>query len=123
MLKTNIHPREIFERSEELGLKNSANLLTEIIESEADEGKRKEAIKYLALISNNSDPIKDSCLSIFENLLISEEEVQIRCEAAKALGRIKHEKGLKPLNWILEQNQLDNQIKLAVLKAIQKNKI
>ncbi|MFX1488864.1 MAG: HEAT repeat domain-containing protein, partial [Promethearchaeota archaeon] len=120
MLNTNIHPREIYQRSEEFGLNNSAKMLTEIIDSDADVTRRQEAIKYLGLISNDSEVIKNSCFSIFENLLISDDEVQIRCEAAKALGRIKHEKGLKPLNWLMEQNEVDNQIRLAVLKAIRK---
>ncbi|MFX0081088.1 MAG: HEAT repeat domain-containing protein [Candidatus Hodarchaeota archaeon] len=118
MLGTKIHPREIFERRKELGVKNSVNMLTEIIESDVDGNKRKEAIKYLALISNNSMEIKDNCFTIFENLLISEEKVEIKCEAAKAIGRIKHEKGLKPLKWILEQKQVDNELKLSVFKAI-----
>ncbi|MFX1481240.1 MAG: HEAT repeat domain-containing protein, partial [Promethearchaeota archaeon] len=120
MLNTNIHPREIYQRSGEFGLNNSAKMLTEIIDSDADVSRRKEAIKYLGLIGNDSEVIKNSCFSIFENLLISDDDVQIRCEAAKALGRIKHEKGLKPLNWLLEQNEVDNQIRLAVLKAIRK---
>jgi len=34
MLKTKINPREIYQRSEEFGLKASANMLTEIIEVE-----------------------------------------------------------------------------------------
>jgi len=120
MQQSKIRPQEIFQRSEELGLKNSANLLTEIIESNADDNERKEAIKYLALIGNNSNSIKNECFGTFENLLISDNRVEIRCEAAKALGRIRHEKGLKPLKWILEQEQIDNQIKLSVLKAIHK---
>ena len=118
MLKTKIPPREIFERSKEFGVKNSASMLMEIIELEADSNKRKDAIKYLALISNNSIEIKDNCFKTFENLLISDEKVYIKCEAAKAIGRIKHEKGLKPLKWILEQKKVDNQIKLSVFKAI-----
>ena len=119
MLKTKINPKEIFERNKEFGAKNSASMLTEIIESDADSNKRKDAIKYLALISNNFTEIKDECFEIFENLLISEEKTNIKCEAAKALGRIRYEKGLKPLNWILEQKQVENQIKLSVLEAIQ----
>ncbi|MFX1307669.1 MAG: HEAT repeat domain-containing protein [Promethearchaeota archaeon] len=120
MQQSKIRPQEIFKRSEELGFKNSANLLTEIIESDADDNERKEAIKYLALIGINSNSIKNECFGTFENLLVSDDKIEIKCEAAKALGRIKHEKGLKPLKWILEQEQVDNQIKLSVLKAIHK---
>ena len=61
MQRTKIPPREIFERSKEFGVKNSATMLTEIIESEMDDNKRKEAIKYLALIGNSSIEIKDNC--------------------------------------------------------------
>jgi len=118
MQKTKIPPREIFERSKEFGVKNSASMLTEIIESGAVSNNRKEAIKYLALISNKSLEIKENSFKTFESLLISDENVEIKCEAAKSLGRIKHEKGLKPLNWILEQKEVDNQIKLSVFKAI-----
>ncbi|MFW9943043.1 MAG: HEAT repeat domain-containing protein, partial [Candidatus Thorarchaeota archaeon] len=118
MQKTKIPPREIFERSKEFGVKNSASMLTGIIESEANDKLRKESIKYLALISNNSFEIKDSCFQTFENLLISDEKVEIKCEAAKALGRIKHEKGLKPLKWILEQKEIDDTLKLSVFEAI-----
>jgi len=120
MLKTKINPKEIFERNKEFGAKNSASMLTEIIESDADNDKRKEAIKYLALISNNFMDIREECYEIFENLLISDDIVSIKCEAAKALGRIKHEKGLKPLKWVLEQKKIDNQIKLSALKALSK---
>ena len=120
MLKTNFHPREIYQRSEEFGLKNSVNMLTEIIELDKDDGKRKEAVKFLALMTNNSASLKDECFKTFENLLISDDGVEIKCEAAKALGRNKYEKGLKPLNWMLEQKPVDNQIKLSVLKAIRK---
>ena len=119
MLKTKMNPKEIFERNKEFGVKNSANMLTGIIESDTDNNNRKEAIKYLALISKNASDIQNDCFKTFENLLISEDIIDIKCEAAKALGKIHHEKGLKPLNWVLEQKQIDNQIKLSVLKAIQ----
>lgn len=122
MLKIKIPPREIYQRSKEFGLENSASMLTEIIETDEDNGKRKEAIKYLGLVSNNSIKIKNECFGIFENLLISDDIIEIKCEAAKALGRIKQEKALKPLKWVLEQEPVDNDIKLAVLKAIKKNR-
>jgi len=120
MLNTKITPKEIFERNKEFGAKNSASMLTEIIESDIDSNRRKEAIKFLALTSNNFIEIKEECFDTFENLLISDDKVEVKCEAAKALGRIKHEKGLKPLKWILEQKKGNNQIKLSALKAINK---
>ena len=118
MEKTKIRPREIYQRSEEFGLLSSANMLIGIIESDKDNKRRLESIKYLALISDNSTEIKEGSFAIFENLLVSSDEVVIKSEAAKALGRIKHEKGLKPLKWILGQTQINDQIKLSALKAI-----
>jgi HEAT repeat protein len=119
-LKTQIPPKEIYQRVEEFGLTNSASMLTEIIEIDKDSNKRQEAIRYLSLISNNSIEVKKECYNIFENLLISDEQVDIKCEAAKALGNTKYEKGLKPLKWILEQEPTNYQIELSVLKAIKK---
>ena len=118
MLKVKIQPREIYQRTEELGLENSANMLTEIIEKGKDNTKRREAIKYLGLISNNSLKLKKECYGLFENLLISDDIIDIKCEAAKALGRIKDQKALKPLKWVLEQEPINNEMKLSVLKAI-----
>lgn len=122
MQKIKLNPQEIYERSEEFGSKTSISMLTQILELSQTDEIRKEAIKYMALISDSSNSMKDECFSAFENLLISDDKVDIKCEAAKAIGRIKHEKGLKPLKWILEQKQVDNQIKLSVLEAIHKIK-
>ena len=122
MLKVKIQPREIYQRSEEFGLENSANMLTEIIEKEKDNNKRREAIKYLGLVSSNSIKLKNECFETFENLLISDDIIEIKCEAAKALGRIKHQKALKPLKWVLEQGLTDYNIKNSVLKAIRKTR-
>ncbi|MFX1378894.1 MAG: HEAT repeat domain-containing protein [Promethearchaeota archaeon] len=122
MLKVKLQPREIYQRSEEFGLENSANMLTEIIEKEKDNSKRREAIKYLGLVSNNSIKLKNECFQTFENLLISDDTIDIKCEAAKALGRIKDEKALKPLKWVLQQEPVNNDVKLSALKAIRKTR-
>jgi len=119
-LKTKIHPKEIYQRVEEFGLTNSASMLREIIEVDKDTNNRQDAIRYLSLISINSMILKDETFTIFENLLISDEKIDIKCEAARALGNIKYEKGLKPLKWILEQEPNNYQIELSVLKAIKK---
>ena len=37
-------------------------------------------------------------------MLISDENIDIKCAAAKALGRINFDKALKPLKWALEQS-------------------
>jgi HEAT repeat protein len=120
MTKPKILPSEIYQRIEEFGLKTSVDMLTDIIELDKDDKKRIESIKYLALISNNSAAIRNECYDTFESILVSEDKVGVRCEAAKALGTIKHEKGLEPLKWVLEQNQINNQTKFSVLNAIRK---
>ncbi len=115
-------PQEIFNKREEFGLENSVKLLTDIVETEKDYGKRKGAVKYLGLVSREVPSLKKECFSTLENVLISEDGIEIKCEAAKALGKLRFEKALKPLMWILEQ-KLDNMdIKLSVLKAIKKIK-
>ena len=115
-------PQEIFEKREEFGLENSVKLLTDIVETEKDYGKRKGAVKYLGLVSREVPSLKKECFSTLENVLISEDGIEIKCEAAKALGKLRFEKALKPLMWILEQ-KLDNiDVKLSVLKAIKKIK-
>ena len=122
MLKTKIHPREIYQKSKEFGIENSAKMLTEIIDKEKDNIKRKDAIKYLGMIGNNSLTLKNECFEIFENLLISDDTIEIKCEAAKALGRINYQKALKPLKWVLEQDPTDYNIKISTLKAIRKTR-
>ena len=122
MLKTKIHPREIYQKSKEFGLENSAKMLTEIIDKEKDNTKRKDAIKYLGMIGINSNTLKNQCFETFENLIISDDTIEIKCEAAKALGRLNHQKALKPLKWILEQEPINNYVKLSSLKAIRKTK-
>ncbi|MHA2006279.1 MAG: HEAT repeat domain-containing protein [Promethearchaeota archaeon] len=122
MQKTNIDPQEIYRRSEEFGLNNSANMLKDIIETGKDDNLRKEAIKFLASISNNSKTVRDECFETFENLLVSDDKVEIKCEAARALGRIKIERGLKPLNWVLNQEETNAEVRLNTLKAIHKIK-
>ena len=62
----------------------------------------------------------DQCFETIENVLISDDVIEIKCEAAKALGKIGSEKGLKPLKWILEQGPCDIEVKIASLKSIQK---
>ncbi|MFX1311909.1 MAG: HEAT repeat domain-containing protein [Promethearchaeota archaeon] len=120
MLKRIIHPEEIYQRREELGYKNSMQMLKEIIEREKDEIIRKEAIKYLVLVSNNSTSFREDCFKTLENLLITEDSIAVKCKAAKALGTIGYEKGLKPLKWELEKKSINSQLKISILKAIQK---
>jgi len=111
-------PQEIFDRREEFGLDNSVEMLANIIETEKNNNKRKEAVKYLGGISNYIPQLKDECFAIIENVLISEDKIDVKCEAAKTLGKLKNDKALKPLNWILEQNIDSVDLRLATLKAI-----
>ncbi|MFX1408830.1 MAG: HEAT repeat domain-containing protein [Promethearchaeota archaeon] len=122
MSKLNSQPLEIYKKRKELGLENSKNLLSEIIETNKSNNIRQEAIKYLGLISSDSPSLKKECFDIFENLLITDEGIEIKCEAAKAIGKINFEKGLKPLRWVLEQDSVNHNVKLSTLKAIKKIK-
>jgi len=111
-------PQEIYNKREEFGLENSVEMLTNIVETEKDYSKRKEAVKYLGRISNYIPQLKDDCFMIIENVLISEDKIDVKCEAAKTLGKLKNNKALKPLNWILEQKIDSVDLRLAALKAI-----
>ena len=122
MSKLNIQPHEIYKKRDELGLDHTKNLLSEIIETNKSDNIRQEAIKYLGLICIESSSLKKECFDIFENLLITDEGVEIKREAARAIGKINYEKGLKPLKWVLEQYPVDHNVKLSVLKAIKRIK-
>jgi len=118
MWEPNLHPDEIFQRREELGVKNSVKMLTEILDSTKENTKRVQAIKYLGMVCEETPQISKECYDTLENILISDEGIEITCEAAKALGKLKLEKALKPLKWILDQESPDPAIILAVLEAI-----
>ena len=120
MLDPKLQPQEIFDRREEFGLSNSVKMLTEIIESDKDGNKRQGAVKYLGLVSKDAPELKKECFATLENILISEDAIEIKCEAAKALGKLKYDKALKPLSWILEQKEVDADLKISALKAIKK---
>jgi len=115
-------PQEIYEERNEFGLENSVEMLADIIDTEKDNNKRKEAVKFLGGISNSNPQLKNECFTIIENVLVSEEKINLKCEAAKALGNLKIDKALKPLNWILEQKIDSVDLKLAALKATAKIK-
>ncbi|MFW9771948.1 MAG: HEAT repeat domain-containing protein [Candidatus Thorarchaeota archaeon] len=115
-------PEEIFQRREELGIDNSIKILREIINNEKVESKRRGAIKYLGLVGREAPLSIKECFSTLEDILVSEESIEFKCEAAKALGKLKYDKALKPLKWILEEKSDNLEIKLSVLKAIKKIK-
>lgn len=118
----NLQPEEIFNRRGNLGVDQSIRLLSKIIDTSDDINKRKSAIKYLGLASKEAPAMKLMCFETLENLLISEKSSKIKCEAAKALGRLKYNKVLKPLLWSLENSSDDSNLRLSVLKAIYKIK-
>ncbi|MHA1824944.1 MAG: HEAT repeat domain-containing protein, partial [Promethearchaeota archaeon] len=118
MWEPNLHPDEIFQRREELGINNSVKMLTEILDSAKENTKRVRAIKYLGLVSEETPQISKECYDTLENILISDEGIEIKCEAAKALGKLKLDKALKPLKWVINQKPTDPTIILAALEAI-----
>ena len=120
MLEQNTPPEEIFQRREEFGIVNSIKLLTKIIETEKNESQRRGAVKYLGLVSKEAPSLKKECFATLENILISGDSIEIKCEAAKALGKLEYDKALKPLTWVLEENTDNLEIRLSVLKAIKK---
>jgi len=122
MPDSNLSPQEIFDKREEYGLEKSFEMLTDIIETDKDNGKRKSAITHLGSIVKFAPQLNNECFTTLENLLISELNIDIKCEAAKALGKLKNEKALKPLKWTLEQKNANAELKLAVLKALIKTK-
>ncbi|MBY8979795.1 MAG: HEAT repeat domain-containing protein [Candidatus Lokiarchaeota archaeon] len=122
MPNSKLSPQEIFDKREEYGLENSVEKLTDIIETDKDNGKRKSAIKFLGSIIKFVPNLNNECFAILENILISELNIGIKCEAAEALGKLKNEKALKPLKWTLDQKSASVELKLAVLKAVMKTK-
>ncbi|MBY9003435.1 MAG: HEAT repeat domain-containing protein, partial [Candidatus Lokiarchaeota archaeon] len=118
MREPNLHPDEIFQRREELGISNSIKMLTEILDSAKENTKRVRAIKYLGLVSEETPQVSKECYNTLENILISDEGIEIKCEAAESLGKLKLEKALEPLKWILDQKSTDPVIILTVLEAI-----
>ena len=120
MLDPKLQPKEIFDRREEFGLSNSVKMLIEIIDSDKNGNKRQGAVKFLGLVSKDAPELKKECFATLENILISEDAIEIKCEAAKALGKLKYDKALKPLNWILEQKEVNADLRISALKAIKK---
>ncbi|TFF87572.1 MAG: HEAT repeat domain-containing protein [Promethearchaeota archaeon] len=118
MADTKLHPREIFQKREQLGLTNSMKMLSQIIETDKDNQIRNDAIKIMGKISEQSNELKKYCFETLENLLISDDSLEIKCSTAKVLGNIRYEKAIKPLKWVIEQKTTDIDVKEACLKAI-----
>ncbi|MFX0176074.1 MAG: HEAT repeat domain-containing protein [Candidatus Hodarchaeota archaeon] len=120
MLDPKLQPNEIFERRREFGLNNSIKMLTQIIDSDKNANERLGAVKFLGLVSKEAPDLKNECFDTLENILVSDDGVEIKCEAAKALGKLKFEKALEPLNWILNQKTENATLRISALKAIKK---
>ena len=122
MPDSNLSPQEIFDKREEYGLEKSFEMLTDIIETDKNNGIRISAIKFLGRVIKSVPNLNNECFTTLENILISELNIDVKCEAAKALGKLKNDKALKPLKWTLEQKSVDVDLRLAVLKSIMKTK-
>jgi HEAT repeat protein len=120
MIDPKLEPDDIYAKRQQLGLGNSIRMLSEIIDVTKNNSKRIEAIKYLGLMCKEDPSLGKECFDTLENVLISEEGTSIKCEAAKSLGKLRLEKGLKPLIWILDQDFNDPEIYIAALKSIGK---
>ncbi len=117
MLNSKLAPTEIFQRRGEFGIRNTVDMLTDIIESDKKQN-RLESIKYIGMLSSSAPSIRKECTEILENVLISDDNQDIQCEAAKALGKTNYDKALKPLKWILKEKTTDIELKIATLRAI-----
>jgi HEAT repeat protein len=111
-------PEEIFNKRVEIGLDNSIKILSKIIDMSDDIYKRKGAIKYLGLISKEAPSLKKECFETLENVLISDTTVDVKSEAARALGRLQLKRALKPLFWCLKETKDNSELKLSLLKSI-----
>ncbi|MHA1148539.1 MAG: HEAT repeat domain-containing protein [Promethearchaeota archaeon] len=118
MLDTSIKPKDLYRRRNELGLNQVLDLLIEILDNAKDDNKRKEIIKYIGLIGGKAKDLKKDCLELLENYVISEKNSLIQIEATKALGELQYEKGLKPLKWLLQQDDADSKLITAALRSI-----
>ncbi|TXT63297.1 MAG: putative PBS lyase HEAT-like repeat protein [Promethearchaeota archaeon] len=118
MKEFNLAPREIFEKRNELGVSNSIKTLLEIIEFSDTDLVRKEALQTLRSFDDMPESLKMQCFGSLENVIISEKNIALKCEAGKTIGKLKIEKGLEPLKWLLDQQNLGYEDIKIVLKAI-----
>ena len=79
MLDPNLKPQEIYSRRNELGLENTIDLLSEIIEGDKDFDRRKNAIKYISMLPIKTKELKKEICGIIESVLISDENIDLKC--------------------------------------------
>jgi HEAT repeat protein len=118
MKKIELAPKEIFEQRKKLGTTNSIKTLLGIAHHGDENSRRKEAIKYIRSFNNIPQSLKMECLESLENIIVSEKEIVLKCEAAQSLGKLKIEKALEPLKWLLDQSKIKYENKKTILKAI-----
>ncbi|MHA1756520.1 MAG: HEAT repeat domain-containing protein [Promethearchaeota archaeon] len=118
MLDSKIQPKEVFLRRNELGLDQTIDLLYRLIEESEDIEIRRKAVKYIGLLGNSTENIKKECFKILENILLSVDDEELKCEAAKSLGILKVKSAIEPLSWTLKNKNINSKLKIACLKAI-----
>jgi len=111
-------PLEVYNNRQQLGITNSVHMLIDIINEDNPTPIRMEAIKYLGSIEDISEDVKNECFQTLENILISEDNTELKCQAANCMGKTKLEKSLDPMKWYLENCQADYKTEKAILKAI-----
>ena len=67
MPDSNLSPQEIFDNREEYGLEKSFEMLTDIIETDKDNGKRISAIKFLGRIIKLVPRLNNECFATLED--------------------------------------------------------
>ena len=77
-LNPNYQPEEIFNKRAEIGIDQSIQLLSKIIDTSNDNYKRMDAIKYLGLASKEAPALKGECFDTLESIFISEENTLIK---------------------------------------------
>jgi hypothetical protein len=66
MSKNNLQPHEIYQRRDELGIKNSKDKLVEIIETNKDNSLRQKAIKYIGAIGKDISSFREEFFKTIE---------------------------------------------------------
>jgi HEAT repeat protein len=118
MKKIELAPKEIYEKRNELGLNHSVKYLLGIIDLDEEISRRKQALYYLRSFEDMPETLKMECFECLEGIIISETNSELKCEAAKSLGKLRIEKALDPLKWLLKQPSINYEDKKIILKAI-----
>jgi internalin A len=93
-----------------------------VIEKIRDDNLRKEAIDYLSTLHLKSD----FYFKFMENLLISDENKNIKASAGKILIKNYENKAYYPIKWVIEKcswqasNSAENQALCSILKSLKK---